>query len=122
MDAEKIEISFTAEPLRLTMAQRKNFKLTFSATNKGDEVINPELHAAKLFVNGQESIPWTLAISNGARETKWSALPPGETVSMSWSTLGKAMFPALGKFELVLHYFDQKLPAIYVEVISPTKK
>ena len=71
MKTETVKVELTADPLQFTMAERKNFKISIAATNQGDEVIDPELHRAKLFINGKESIVWMLAIGNGAREKKW---------------------------------------------------
>ena len=118
METDSINVRITAEPLRLTMSERKSFKISIVATNQGSEVINPELHRAKLSVNGKESIVWTLAIGNGGRELKWRALPAGETVSMTWSSMGESLFPDPGDFALVLHYKDAELPPTKVQVLA----
>lgn len=116
MKTEKVDLKLTAEPLQLTMPERKNFKISIMAINRGDETIDPELHRAELFVNGKWSKIWSLAIGNGKREAKWSALPPGETASMTWSHIGESLFPNPGKYELVLRYFDRELEPIQVQV------
>jgi hypothetical protein len=113
-----IDVELTAEPLRLTMPGRKNFKISMSATNQGKEVVDPELHRAQLFVNGKRSRVWSLAIGNGRREAAWSALPPGETVSMTWSSMGKSLFPNPGTFDLVLHFQDAERARLRVEVLG----
>ena len=118
MKTETVKVELTADPLQFTMAERKNFKISIAATNQGDEVIDPELHRAKLFINGKESIVWMLAIGNGAREKKWFALPPGETVSLTWPTLGESLLPNAGTFELVLRYLETELAPIQVQVIA----
>ena len=118
MKAEMIKVALTAEPLQFTMSERKNFKISIAATNQGDEVVNPELYRAKLSINGEDSIVWMLAIGNGAREKKWFALPPGETVSLTWPSLGESLFPNPGVFEMVLRYFDTELAPIQVQVFA----
>ncbi len=118
MKAEMIKLELTAEPLQLTMSERKNFKISIAATNQGDEVIDPELHRAQLFVNGKWSKVWSLAIGNGRREEKWFALPPGGTVSMTWSSLGESLFPNLGAFTLVLRYDDTELAPLQAQVLA----
>ena len=111
-------MELTADPLQLTISERENFRISIGATNEGGEVIDPELRRAQLFVNDKWSIAWMLAISNGRREAKWSALPPGETVSMTWSSMGESLFPDPGEFALVLHYNDTELPPIKVQVLA----
>ncbi len=113
-----INLKLTAEPLRLTLAERQNFKVSIAATNQGDEVINPELYTARLFINGSESMVWSLAILNGPREEKWLALPPGETVSMTWPSMGESLFPDPGSFVLVLRFSDLELAPIQVQVLA----
>ena len=107
-----------AEPGRLTMSERKNFKISIAATNEGGKVINPQLHEARLFVNGKESTVWSLAIGNGKREAKWFALPPGETVSMTWSSMGESLLTGPGLFRLALRLDEMQLAPIQVQVLA----
>jgi hypothetical protein len=118
MENETVKLEIRAEPLQLMMSERKNFKIFIAATNQGDKVIDPELQRAKLFVNGKESKAWSLAIGNGKREAKWFALPPGDTVSMGWSSMGQSLFPAAGQYTLVLHFDNRKLEPIQVHVLD----
>jgi hypothetical protein len=118
MNGNSIALNLLAEPLRLTLSERKDFKISISATNRGSQVIDPELHRAELFINGKASKAWSLAIGNGRREAKWSALPPGDTVSMTWSTLGESLFPAPGQYSLVLRHEGTELAPIHVEVLA----
>lgn len=115
---ELIEVQLGANPLSVPMSDIEAFKISISATNQGDETIDPELHRARLSVNGQDSIDWSLTISNGRREEKWFALPPGETVSMEWSSMGQFLFPTPGEYALELHYGGRVLPAVEVYVFS----
>ena len=113
---EMINVKLIAEPLQFTMQERNKFKISIAATNHGDETIDPELDKARLFINGEDSLQWSDTIGNGLREAKWFALPPGETVSMTWSSLASSLFPNPGTFELVLHYFDRELAPIQIQV------
>ncbi len=112
------EVKLEAQPLRFSISERKSFKISIAAINHGSEVVDPELSRAELFINGQKSRVWRLAITNGRREAAWSALPPGETTSMTWSTMGMSLFPEPGEFELRLRHGDTELDPIQVEVIA----
>jgi hypothetical protein len=115
---DSIQLQLVADPLQFSISEVTSFKISISATNQGDKVIDPELHFAQLFVNDKESMAWNLAISNGHREDKWFALPPGETTSMTWSSLGRSLFPTSGDYSLVLRYFGQELEPIQVRVLA----
>jgi len=111
-----IKLDLRVEPQQLTLPEREHFKISLAATNEGDESVDPRLHRAKLFVNGKESKAWSLAISNGKREEKWSMLPPGETVSMTWSALGESLLTGPGVFTLELQLDTMQLAPIEVQV------
>ena len=115
---DSVQLQLVADPLQFSISEVTGFKISIAATNQGDKVIDPELHFAQLFINDKESMVWNLAISNGHREAKWFALPPGETTSMTWSSLGKSLFPTPGEYTLVLRYFDQELEPIQVRVLA----
>jgi hypothetical protein len=113
-----IKLLLSAEPQLLTMPERKNFKISLAATNQGGEIVDPQLHRAKLLVNGKESKVWSLAIGNGKREAQWSALPPGETVSMTWSSMGESLLTHPGVFTLTLSFGEIQLDPIQVQVLA----
>lgn len=111
-----IEVALDVDPPELTLAERGRFRISLSATNEGSETVDPELHLAQLLVNGTPSKAWSLAVGNGKRERKWFELPPGETTSMTWSTLGESLFREPGTFELVLRLRDRERAAATVRV------
>ena len=119
MKEEPVKLVLRAEPQQLTLSERKHFKISLAAINQGREIIDPQLHRVKLLVNGKESKVWSLAISNGKREAKWSALPPGETVSMTWSSMGESLLTGPGVFTLALRFADMQLAPIQVRVLVP---
>jgi hypothetical protein len=116
MTEDPIQLKLKVEPKEFSMPERQRFKISLTATNQGKETIDPELHLAQLLINNKASRQWNLAIGNGRREEKWFALPPGDTVSMSWSSLGPSLFPTPGEYTLVLRYHDKKLDPIHVRV------
>jgi hypothetical protein len=113
---EAIDVELRAEPVELTVSERGHFTVSIAATNRGDAAVDPELHRTKLLVNGTESKAWSLAIGNGQREAKWFALPPRETVSMSWSSLGESLLTGPGEFLLTLVYDDKASAPVRVRV------
>lgn len=118
MKEEAVKLVLRAEPQQLTMSERKDFKISLAATNRGREIIDPQFHRVKLLVNGKESKVWSLAISNGKREAKWFALPSGETVSMTWSSMGESLLTRPGVFRLALRFDDMQLTPIQVQVLD----
>ena len=113
----QIHLKLMADPLQFSFAQHPRFRIGLVAANVGNDVIDPELHRTKLFVNGKESRAWGLAIANGKRNSKWCSLPPGDSVSMNWSTLRDSLFPAPGDYILKLQLGDIESPAVVVHLL-----
>ncbi|GLZ79252.1 hypothetical protein Afil01_40590 [Actinorhabdospora filicis] len=111
-----VSVSLRAEPAELTMPERHTFRLSLDALNPGDRTVDPRLHRARLLVNGHESTAWSLAVGNGRRPPEWTALPPGERVTMTWSALAAALFPRPGTYDLVLTLDETETPAVRVVV------
>lgn len=116
MNTDSMQVELTADPLKFRISEIDNFNISIAATNQGDQVVDPELYRARLFINGKDSLAWSDMISNGHRETKWFALPPGDTVSMSWA-MGRSLFSVPGEYTLVLHYGGKELKPIQVHVL-----
>lgn len=116
MNDQPIAIELIAEPTQLTMAERSAFTIGMAATNRGNEVVDPQLYLATLSINGANSLSWSTAVGNGHREANWFALPPGDTVSMRWGSMGERLFPAPGEYTLELRLGDQETPPIVVRV------
>ena len=113
---EAIHLSLLAEPREFAMAERDKFDVGVMARNLGKETIDPELHRARLLINGRDSLQWGDAISNGVREEKWYSLPPGESVSISWGSMGAALFPDSGEYILRLRLGTFEAEPIVVRV------
>jgi hypothetical protein len=117
MNNDAIKLALSAEPLELSMGDRRAFKLTVAATNQGEALADPRFDLTRLLVNNQPSMAWNLAVSNGVRPAAWSALPSGKTVSADLTMLGEALFPAPGEYTLVLERNGVALAPIRVRVI-----
>jgi hypothetical protein len=89
-------------PLQLSLSHVDSFDLALSVINQGPDTLDPELHNAKLRVNGEFSIAFMLAVGNGVREEKWFALPPGERADIHWNMWN--LFPEPGTYTLVLDW------------------
>jgi hypothetical protein len=97
-----IRLTLDVEPTSLTLATLDQLKVTLTARNVGMAVVDPELHRARLTVNGRPSKAFSNAVSNGRREEKWFALPAGDEVTMTWSTLGERLISEPGDYTLAL--------------------
>jgi hypothetical protein len=111
-----VDVALHVDPSELTVSQRRSFKISIAATNRADATVDPELHHVRLLVNGRQSKAWSLAIGNGKREPRWFALPPGETVSMTWSSLGESLLTGPGEFSLALLANGRKSAPVLVRV------
>lgn len=118
MKKEKLKLILSATPLEFCFSLRKNFFITLMVTNCDNLIINPELHLTKLMINGKESFSWMEAVGNGLRDSNWFSLPPGETTSMSWSTMGDQLFPAPGEYILQLQLINIKSEQIKIIVLK----
>src|SRR6266481_9282181 len=63
------------------------FTLSFCFTNVSKSVINPKplLEASSLKLNGKGMADWPLTISNGPRDSRWTALPAGGHLEFAYA-------------------------------------
>jgi len=97
-----IEIQLLAHPTRLAMAERDSFRVGLTATNNSQDALDPHVYGARLYVDGERSPAFDLALGNGAIPAGWDVLPPGETTPVLEWPLGEALFEQPGEYELVL--------------------
>ena len=78
------------------------FMLSFCLTNVSKSVINPKplLEGSSLKVNGKEVAHWPLTISNGPRDSRWTALPAGEHLEFAYA-MGEPDFRPQGAYDVV---------------------
>jgi hypothetical protein len=111
-----IRLTLDVAPTSLTIATLDQLKLTLTARNVGAAMVDPELHRAQLTVNGTPSKAFSNAVSNGRREEKWFALPAGDEVAMTWSTLGERLIFEPGDYTLALSLDDNAAEPVTVTV------
>jgi len=66
----------------------EHLMIHFVVVNDGDKSINPDIVSSQLLVNGKELPDWPWIISNGPRDARFEAIPPGEHLLFSVA-LGK---------------------------------
>lgn len=118
MKKEKLLLSLSSPVTEFVFSLRSKFVIAMSVTNVHDRIIEPELHLTKLMVNGKESVAWMEAISNGHRSSNWFSLLPGQSVSISWSTMGDQLFPTPGIYILQLRLRALKSDEVKITVLK----
>ncbi|MFM9948413.1 MAG: hypothetical protein ACKV1O_10785 [Saprospiraceae bacterium] len=118
MKKEKLTLTLSVSPSTLYFSNLKDFQISIAVTNLSKMTINPQLQMTDLNINGEKSMIWMLAICNGIRESKWFSLPPGETTSKSWSTMGEQLFPEPGEYTLQLHLRNISSDSIKITVLK----
>jgi hypothetical protein len=97
-----IEIHLLAHPKRLAMAERDRFRVGLTATNRSQDALDPQLYGTRLFVDGEPSPAFDLAIGNGVMPAAWDLLAPGDSTPVVEWPLGEALFERPGEYQLVL--------------------
>ena len=107
-----IEIRLLVSPVRLRMDERNRFRVGLVATNTSAEAIDPQLYAARLLVDGEQSVAFDLALGNGVTPAQWDRLAPGATTpAVDWP-LGEALFPGPGRYRLELRIETPDRPPV----------
>lgn len=101
VSASGLRWTITAHPARLTMAERATFRLRRTATNEGIGPLDAMHSSAQFTLNGEASMALDLAFGNGAREMRWTAVPPGESV-FDEREMGESLFPAPGTYRIAM--------------------
>ena len=101
VSASGLRWELVALPTRLTMADRASFLLRRQVTNDGTAAADAMHASASFAVGGASSMELDLAFGNGARESQWSALPPGVTV-FDDRDMGESLFPAPGDYTITM--------------------
>lgn len=103
--APPLKWELIALPPKLTMAERASFRLRRQVTNTGDAPADATAAYASFTLNGERSMGLDLAFGNGGRESRWSALPPGEKASDD-RAMGD-LFEAPGDYTITMTTGDQ---------------
>ena len=63
----------------------KELLVHFTLVNDGIKTIDPKIEASKIIINGEELDSSGLILGNGPRDTRWKALPPGDTLEFTYA-------------------------------------
>lgn len=92
-----LRVELAVAPARVT----DTVAITVRVTNDGPGTADTRLASSQLLVDGTPRLEWGLAVGNGARDARESALPAGETVEVR-RDLGAAVLGGTGSHELVV--------------------
>lgn len=121
---EPIEWQLTGAPATtLSMADRGTFELWIVAHNTGTVTADTQRHRLTFQVNGNGSLSLSMAFGNGARERRWNALAPGDTVreARGGSTdpvFGEELFPSPGDYELAMLQGGRTVATLNVRIVA----
>ncbi|MBL8741730.1 MAG: hypothetical protein JNK04_11570 [Myxococcales bacterium] len=94
-----IRWGLSCTPAKLTMATRDKLNVEISATNETKETLDTLRQRLSFKNEGRARL--SFAFGNGHRDKKWTALPPGETLTES-RAMGEALLPRTGDIEITL--------------------
>lgn len=83
--------------------------------NTGEQTCDTRIWSSSLLVNGEPSMNWALAISNGLRDVREYALPPGESVEFRRVLPAASLLPGPGRYTLVLEVRGERSQPVVIE-------
>jgi hypothetical protein len=82
-------------------------EIEVAVSNGGDAAVDSGIRGSKLLIDGNASLSWSLAISNGTGDARERELPPGERIEARRRMTG-ALLGGAGRHELVLEIGDAR--------------
>ena|SRR5436190_23014158 len=114
----RLRVEPTIKPQRVTPGDLESLTVELSVTNESDETIDLQLPSSTLLVDGERSLSWNIAIANGAREARESALPSGDSITVS-RVMGGGLVRDPGDHEIVVEVRGVRSPPVHV-VVEPS--
>jgi hypothetical protein len=111
----RLRLEPTVKPERVKPEELESLTVELSVTNENDETIDLQLPSSTLLVDGQRSLSWNIAIANGAREARESALPPGDSITVA-RVMGSGLVKDPGDHEVVIEVRGVRSPPVHVVV------
>lgn len=113
MSAPSLAVKLFVEPARI--AGDSELDIGGEVLNTGLATIDTRVSASVLLVNGEPSQNWPLAIGNGIRDERESALPPGEQVEFHRRLAASSVLRRHGPQEMVLVVEGVRSPSVTVQ-------
>jgi len=63
----------------------KELLIYFTLVNDGSRTIDPKIESSKIIINGVELGDSGFILSNGPRDKRWRALPPGDSLEFTYA-------------------------------------
>jgi hypothetical protein len=99
VESPALRVSLTVTPERVDEGRLEELTVRVRVENEDDRTLDLQLPASRLSVDGHPLQAWNLAIGNGARDARESALPPGDSIEAA-RVLGRSLVDAPGEHEV----------------------
>jgi hypothetical protein len=94
---------------------KESLEIRGTVRNTSEQTLDTRVWASSLLVNGEPSMNWALAISNGLRDVREYALPPGESVEFRRILPAASLFPGPGQYTLILEVQGEQSDPVTIE-------
>ena len=112
--SNSISVTLTVNPAEAHAGTQLDIRGTVS--NLGDSVIDTRAWVSVLLVDGSPCQTWALAIANGLRDPRESALPPQQRVELRRVLPAATVLPpGRGTHVLILEVLGTRSPAVSVK-------
>jgi hypothetical protein len=117
MEPPVLRVSLTVTPDRVDQASIDELTVRVRVENDDRHTLDLQLPASRLSVDGKRLQAWNLAIGNGARDARESALAPGEAIEAA-RVLGRSLVEAPGAHDVSIEVLGVRSEPVRV-VVEP---
>lgn len=115
MESPSLRVSLAVVPAHVTQDTVDELTVRVRVENDGDAAVDLQLPGSTLSVDGRPLQVWNLAIGNGARDARESALPPGDAVEAA-RVLGRSLVHEPGDHEISIEVLGVRSEPVHVRV------
>jgi hypothetical protein len=112
-----LRVRLTVSPDRVDESALDELTVRVRVENEDERTLDLQLQASRLSVDGHALQAWNLAIGNGARDARESALPPGGSVEAA-RVLGRSLVAEPGEHEVSIEVLGVRSDLVRV-VVEP---
>ena len=117
MEPPALRVTLTVTPERIDQGALDDLTVRVRVENEDDRTLDLQLPASRLSVDGSPLQAWNLAIGNGARDARESALPPGDSIEAA-RVLGRSLVDTPGDHEVSIEVLGVRSEPVRV-VVEP---